>query len=256
MNPLPENFTFPVIGVVRSCYRAKFGIPRQPGLVSEAKGKVCLLPPYNQPNTVRGLEDFSHLWLLFVFHESCRENWKATVRPPRLGGDKRIGVFASRSPFRPAPIGLSVVRLNKVIAAPGGRVWLEISGHDLLDGTPVLDIKPYLPYADIVPEATGGFAPQAPEQEALQVMVAPTAEADFARLAAQGKPELKALACKVLAQDPRPAYQKEPNRVYSIFLDGLEIVWQTTSDPQQVIIIAVRKDTGKKQPYPKPLPLE
>ena len=252
MNPIPDNFTFPAIGVVRSCYRAKFGIPRQPGLVPEAKGKVCLLPPYNQPNTVRGLEDFSHLWLLFVFHEAMRENWKATVRPPRLGGDKRIGVFASRSPFRPAPIGLSVVKLDKVVATSGGRVWLEVSGLDLLDGTPILDIKPYLPYADIVPEATGGFAPEAPEQGTLQITVSPEAEAEFTRLAAQGKPDLKALALKVLAQDPRPAYQKETNRVYGVFLDGYEIVWRTTDDAQQLVIMGIRKDTGQKLPYPQP----
>lgn len=154
-------FQFAPIGVIRSCFRQKFGIPRQPRLVPAARATLELLPSYAQPEAVRGLEGFSHLWLLFVFHGIPAGHWQPTVRPPRLGGNQRMGVFATRSSFRPNPIGLSAVALER-IEISAGRVVLHLAGVDVLDGTPVLDIKPYVPYADSIPEAVGGFANEAP----------------------------------------------------------------------------------------------
>ena len=215
-----NHYTFPAVGVMRSCYKAKFGIPRQPGLIEEATGAIELLPPYNQPNTVRGLEDFSHIWVLFVFHQALRDGWKATVRPPRLGGDKRIGVFASRSPFRPSAIGLSVLKLKQVVIGDHGRIRLEVCGQDIVDGTPILDIKPYLPYTDSVPTAVGGFAPTAPDADALPVTVSAEAENDFAQIAKRGKPQFRNLAMKVVSADPRPAYQHDAARVYKLDYAG------------------------------------
>ncbi len=242
MTETPSEFSFPVVAVVRSCFRAKFGIPRQPGLIQEARGEIRLLEPYNQPNTVRGLEEFSHLWVLFVFHQSLREKWKATVRPPRLGGDKRIGVFASRSPFRPSPIGLSVLKLERVIIAPRGSIRLQVSGLDLLDGTPVLDIKPYLPYTDAIPQAAGGFAPAAPPENALAVTYSPCAEAQRQQLLAAGQEEFLRLIEKVLAADPRPAYQHEPGRVYSVFINGYEVFWQIGDHTASAEILEFRRN--------------
>ena len=154
-------FSFEPVGVIHSCFKEKFGIPRQPGLAPDARAVLELLPPYNRAEAVRGLEGFSHVWLSFIFHACLGEPWKPTVRPPRLGGNRRLGVFATRSTHRPNPIGLSAVELEKIEAAPG-RVLLHLKGVDLLDGTPVLDIKPYLPYSDNIPGALGGFAPEMP----------------------------------------------------------------------------------------------
>jgi len=236
-----QPYSFQPVAVVKSCFKTKFGIPRQPGLVREARGKICFLPPYNQPNCVRGLEDFSHLWVVFVFHEAIRDGWKATVRPPRLGGDKRIGVFASRSPFRPAPIGLSVVRLENVILGQHGKVQLEVSGLDLVDGTPVLDVKPYVPYADSIPDAVGGFAPEPPNPNAITVEVSESAEKSFAVLSKRGFSDLRSLALRMIGEDPRPAYQKEPGRIYGLFLYDFEVVWQVGEDVQTAVITEVRK---------------
>ena len=234
-----NQYTFPAVGVMRSCYKAKFGIPRQPGLIEEATGYIELLPPYNQPNTVRGLEDFSHIWVLFVFHQALRDGWTATVRPPRLGGDKRIGVFASRSPFRPSAIGLSVLKLKQVVIGDHGRIRLEVCGQDIVDGTPILDIKPYLPYTDSIPTAVGGFAPTAPDADALPVTVSADAENDFVQIAKRGKPQFRDLAIKVVSADPRPAYQREIGRVYGVFLDGYEVVWKALENGAE--ITSVRK---------------
>ena len=154
-------FTFAPIGVIHSCFKEKFGIPRQPGLVPAARAVLELLPPYNRAEAVRGLEGFSHIWVSFVFHACLDAPWKPTVRPPRLGGNRRLGVFATRSTHRPNPIGLSAVELERIETGPG-RVLLHLKGADLMDGTPVLDIKPYLPYSDVIPGATGGFAAEAP----------------------------------------------------------------------------------------------
>ena len=232
------EFTLQQVALVRSCYRAKFGIPRQPGLVQTARGRIEFQPPYNQPDAVRGLEVFSHIWVLFIFHQAMRgETWKATVRPPRLGGDKRVGVFASRSPFRPSPIGLSVMKLDKVVCR-NSKVYLEVSGLDLLDGTPVLDVKPYVPYVDIVQEATGGFAPSAPES----ILTVEYTDQTLKRCQAIDQkeyPGFTELVSGVLAQNPRPAYQDIPGREYSVFLAGYEVFWRV--DGATVTVFDIRR---------------
>lgn len=236
-----EELTLKPVAVARSCYRGKFGIPRQSGLIAEARGYIELLPPYNQPNCVRGLEAFSHIWVIFVFSGNLREGWKATVRPPRLGGDARMGVFASRSPFRPMPLGLSAMPLERIELGGHGRIRLHVRGLDLLDGTPVLDIKPYVPYTDSIPQASGGFAPAAPSGEALAVSVSPEAEAQFARL----PDEFRTLCCKVVGADPRPAYQRIPGREYQCFLEEYEVVWRVGEDPCTARIVCLRPSHGK-----------
>lgn len=235
----PDAFSFPVIGVMHSCFMAKFGVPRQPGLIPEATGYIELQPPFNQPNTVRGLEQFSHLWLCFVFHHNLRDGWKATVRPPRLGGDTRLGVFATRSPFRPSPIGLSVVKLQHLELKDHGIIRIHVQGQDLVDGTPIIDIKPYIPYTDAIPDANAGFAADSPSPNALPVSLSPHAEQLFQILERHGLTTLRTLALKVIAADPRPAYQKDPHRTYGVFLNGFEIVW--TMDGDHAIVTDVRK---------------
>lgn len=227
-------FPLTPIGVIHSCFREKFGIPRQPGLVPAARATLELLPPYNRPEAVRGLEDFSHLWLIFVFHGIPAGRWQPTVRPPRLGGNQRLGVWATRSPFRPNPIGLSVVRLERV-AISHGQVFLHLAGVDLLDGTPVLDIKPYVPYADGIPDATSGFAPSAPEA-ALAVEFSPAAAAFCA---AWPSGDLRELITQTLRQDPRPAYEREltPQRRYGMKLYDFDLHWEMRGDTALVIEI-------------------
>ena len=222
------------IGVIHSCFREKFGIPRQPGLVTAASATLELFPPYNQPEAVRGLEGFSHLWLIFVFHEIPAGRWQPTVRPPRLGGNQRLGVFATRSPFRPNPIGLSAVRLER-IEINQGRVALHLAGVDLLDGTPVLDIKPYVPYADCIPDAAGGFAPEAPDA-ALTVEFSPSAAAFCA---AWPEGDLRALITQILRQDPRPAYERENTapRRYGMKLYDFDLRWEMRDNTATVIDI-------------------
>ncbi len=235
-------FDFSPIATVHSCYRTKFGIPRQSGLIAEATGTIELLPPYNQPNTVRGLEEFSHIWVIFVFSENLRDGWKATVRPPRLGGDKRIGVFASRSPFRPMPIGLSAMRLERIEIRPRGKILLHVSGLDLVEGTPVLDIKPYVPYADSIPNAVGGFAPDAPPEAPLTVTIAPDAQKTLDKFS----PEFAALCKKVVSADPRPAYQRIPGREYQCYLQDQEIIWTANQDPTQATILKIQTISKRK----------
>lgn len=217
-------FQFAPIGVIRSCFREKFGIPRQPGLVPAARATLELLPPYNQPAAVRGLESFSHLWLVFVFHGIPAGRWQATVRPPRLGGNRRLGVFATRSPFRPNPIGLSAVKLERITVRQG-RAVLHLVGVDLLDGTPVLDLKPYLPYADRIMEASGGFASEAPTAE-LTVDFSPAA---CAFCAAWPEGDLQELIRQILRQDPRPAYERAnpESQAYGMKLYNLNVRWET-----------------------------
>lgn len=196
-----------IIATIQSDFKTKFGIPRQSGLIPELKSKIIFTPEYRNPEALRGIEDFSHLWLLWEFSENETENWSATVRPPRLGGNKRMGVFATRSPFRPNPIGLSCVKLEKVIhGTPEGSV-LEVSGADLLDGTPIYDIKPYIPYTDSHPNATGGFS-TAVYGDLLEVYIPSELEKN---ISAEKIEPLK----KILAGDPRPAYQNDSERIYS-----------------------------------------
>jgi tRNA-Thr(GGU) m(6)t(6)A37 methyltransferase TsaA len=205
------------VGIIHSCFKEKFGIPRQAGLVKSATATLELLPPYNVEEALRGIGEFSHLWILFVFHESVCETFQPTVRPPRLGGNTRVGVFATRSPFRPNPIGLSVVELKSV----RGTV-LELAGGDFLDGTPVLDIKPYIPYADSIAGAHGGFAGSAPEP-LNSVRFSPEAEQVFQTLE---KTEQQ-LICDMLRYDPRPAYQPDdPERVFGTTVFERELKWK------------------------------
>ena len=222
------------IGTIQSCFQEKFGIPRQAGLVSAARATLALLPPYNVPEAVRGLESFSHLWLIFVFHGVPAGQWQPTVRPPRLGGQQRLGVFATRSPFRPNPLGLSAVKLER-IAVHQGQVVLHLAGVDLLDGTPVLDIKPYLPYADRIADAIGGFAPEAPETT-LNVLFSPSAEA-FCATWPEG--DLRTLITQIVRQDPRPAYQRGNaiSRRYGMKLYDCDVRWEMDGETATVIDI-------------------
>ncbi|AYV13072.1 tRNA (N6-threonylcarbamoyladenosine(37)-N6)-methyltransferase TrmO [Shewanella algae] len=211
------------VAYCRTPYKQKFGIPRQPGLVDSVRGFVELTAPYNHIDAVRGLEQYSHLWLLFCFHENLAQGWKTTVRPPRLGGNEKLGVFATRSTFRPNGIGQSVVKLHQIHQGKG-KVVLEISGMDLLDGTPIIDIKPYIPFSDAIPEAIGGIAQQAPEQ--VEVSFSNLAVEQLIRLEKR-YPGLDKLIQAVLAQDPRPAYKKgkpDPKR-YQVALYDLDIFW-------------------------------
>lgn len=232
------KFDFQPVGIIRSCFPEKFGIPRQPGLVKEATATLELLPPFARTEALEGLEDFSHLWLIFVFHASLTETWKPTVRPPRLGGNKRVGVFASRSMFRPNPIGLSVVELDRVdTTAEQPRLFLK--GVDLLDGTPVLDIKPYLPYVDAIPNAHGGYAQGSPEPS-LQVSLSTHAATQCASYE-NTFPNLVSLIIHVLELDPRPAYYDEDHsaKEFGMRLLDFDIKWRV--DGEQVEVMAVEK---------------
>jgi tRNA-Thr(GGU) m(6)t(6)A37 methyltransferase TsaA len=213
------------VAVVRSPFGEKFGIPRQSGLVPLAVGEVHLLPPCDDPRMLDGLAGFSHIWLTFQFHRCVDQGWRPRVRPPRLGGNTEVGVWASRSPFRPNFLGLSVVRLLDVVEEP--QPLLRVAGIDLLDGTPVLDIKPYLPYSDAIADARAGFAPAAPDPH-LSVSFRPEAEAGCAT--ADDPDGLRGLITQVLALDPRPAYRRgvEPDRRYGMRLSGCEVQWRVT----------------------------
>jgi len=211
----------PIARVV-SPYREKFGIPRQPGLVPAARGFLQMLPGYDNPKAFEGMEGFSHLWVIFGFHE-CGGQWRLRVRPPRLGGNREMGVFATRSPFRPNNLGLSVLLFDGLEDAEEG-IRLKVSGLDLQDGTPVYDIKPYLPYVDSVPDALGGFANREPEQK-LAVEFSVQARGVLDSLADEGA--LQALISQSLALDPRPAYRRgeSQERTYGMRLGDYDVRW-------------------------------
>lgn len=203
---MEDKISFDVIGVIHSCYSEKFGIPRQPGLVSAQTATLELLPPYNRAEAVKGLEGFSHIWVSFIFHGVRAGKWSPMVRPPRLGGNQRVGVFASRSTHRPNPLGLSVVELSRVESSDKG-VSLHLIGADLLDGTPVVDIKPYIPYVDSIPHARAGFADGAPEPR-LTVTFSEQAEQRLCQ-ESDALPHLRHVISESLAYDPRPAYKQD-----------------------------------------------
>jgi tRNA (adenine37-N6)-methyltransferase len=222
------------VGRCRTPYKQKFGIPRQPGLV-DARGYVELEGEFNHLDAVRGLEQYSHLWLLFCFHQNLAQGWKTTVRPPRLGGNEKLGVFATRSTFRPNGIGQSVVKLHAIVQRKG-KVCLEISGMDLLDGTPIIDIKPYVPFSDAIENARGGMAQEAPEL--LAVTFSEKAAEQVQRLEKNPDyPHLHSLIEGVLAQDPRPAYKKakEDPKLYQVALFDLDIFWCIEDGGVQVL---------------------
>ncbi|MFP9231213.1 tRNA (N6-threonylcarbamoyladenosine(37)-N6)-methyltransferase TrmO [Pectobacterium cacticida] len=229
-----SQFIFNQIGVIRSPYKEKFAIPRQPGLVEDGGGALQLLPPYTQAECVRGLENFSHIWILFIFHQTMENGWHPTVRPPRLGGNARTGVFATRSPFRPNPIGMSLVEL-KGIHTIGDTITLELGSLDLVDGTPVVDIKPYLPFAESYPQARAGFAQMAPDAT-MPVFFSSFAEKQIAEH--QKKyPHLKRFISQVLAQDPRPAYRKGEDilREYAVSLLEFNVRWRVCDEKTEVL---------------------
>ncbi len=223
-----------VIARVRNDFPTKFGLPRQSGL-APVEALVVFEPPYRVPEALRGLEGFSHLWLIWGFHRAERASWSPTVRPPRLGGNRRVGVFATRSPFRPNPLGLSCVRLERMVETPGEGLALVVSGADMMDGTPVYDIKPYLPYADCHPEATGGFAEAA---LGYQVQVFCPEEL-LARVPEKRRPALLA----ALAQDPRPAYQRDGERVYGMPYAGLDVRFRVAEGVLTVVDVVPLADT-------------
>ncbi len=212
MSELPQ---LKIIARIRSEFPEKFGIPRQSGLVEELKATIVFEPEFRNPDALRGLEGFSHLWLIWQFSKAVRQDWSPTVRPPRLGGNERMGVFATRSPFRPNPIGLSCVKLDRVELHSELGPVIHVAGADLLDGTPIYDIKPYLPYADCRPDAVGGFA-SAPKQATLQVCCGE-------ELLAQLPAERRQALLGVLAQDPRPSYHGDPQRVYGLTFAGFNV---------------------------------
>ena len=219
-----------VIARIRSDFPTKFGIPRQSGIVSQLRASVVFEPAFRNPDALRGLEDFSHIWLIWEFSESVRTQWSPTVRPPRLGGNARMGVFATRSPFRPNPLGLSCVRLEAICQDPDLGHILIVSGADLMDGTPIFDIKPYIPYADCHPEASGGFA-SVPAGACLSVDCPPDL------LEAVPAASREALL-GVLAQDPRPAYQHKPGRGYGLDFAGCNV--RFTVDEDRLTVTEIR----------------
>lgn len=225
------------IGYVRSGFPSKFGIPRQSGLV-DARAEVVLIPPYNQPEAFRGLEEFSHIWILWEFSENLRKDgsWSATVRPPRLGGNVRKGVFATRSPFRPNPIGLSCVRLIGITTGGTGPV-LQIAGADIMDGTPVYDIKPYVPYSDAVTDACGGFSDRVRDYR-LQVEIPQKAE----RLIPE---EERGAVRQLLEQDPRPSYQEDEERVYGMTYRNMDIRFRVKEG--RLTVVAVEEVREEKK---------
>ncbi|WP_166254024.1 tRNA (N6-threonylcarbamoyladenosine(37)-N6)-methyltransferase TrmO [Marinobacter salicampi] len=216
--PASEALTLTPIALTRSCFRDKFGVPRQPGLTRHAWADLIIEPPFDREDAFRGLESCSHIWLTFQFHEAIRAEWRPVVRPPRLGGNRKIGVFASRSPFRPNSLGLSVVR-NEGLTRREGKLMLRIRDHDLIDGTPILDIKPYLPFADSLPGASIGWA-GAPPVEKLPVTFLPEAEAQLAALDPVLYPDFRQLIEDVVSYDPRPSFRRgtEESRIYGAHL--------------------------------------
>ncbi len=221
-----------VIARIRSDLPEKFGIPRQSGLVPELRSTLVFEPEYRNPEALRGLEGFSHLWLIWQFSKAVREDWSPTVRPPRLGGNTRLGVFATRSPFRPNPVGLSCVRLEEIRKDTVLGHVLILGGADLMDGTPVYDIKPYLPYADAVPDATGGFAAAAPV-EVLEVVL----PRSLSPLPEQKREALLG----VLRQDPRPRYQKDPDREYGMNFSGCQVRFRV--EGQRLTVLSILPDS-------------
>ena len=222
-----ENVNIQVIARMKSDFATKFGIPRQSGLVQELRSTIIFEQEYRNEDALRGLEGFSHLWIIWQFSEAVRSGWSPTVRPPRLGGNTRLGVFATRSPFRPNNLGLSCVRLLGVEKTAEFGTVIHVAGADLMDGTPIFDIKPYIPYADCQPEATGGFTDTAGEY---------LLEVNFPAPLLEKLPENKREAAKaVLSHDPRPSYQRKPGRVYGISFAGHDIRFTVEDDKLTVI---------------------
>ncbi len=241
------EFAFKPIGVVQSCFSEKFGAPRQAGLIPEATAEVVVFPPYGTEESLRGLSSFTHIWIVFVFHLNAEGRWSPTVRPPRLGGNRRIGVFATRSGFRPNPLGMSAVRLEGIDRIKDA-FRLRVSGIDLVDGTPVLDIKPYLPYADRIKGAGGAYAGEAPPRP-LSVAFSSQARSALAQMEAGRANRLMSLIEAMLALDPRPAYRRsEPDRVYGFTVDGIDVRWRVIGARARVVSIHTGVESFDQSP--------
>ena len=220
-----------IIARIKSEFPEKFGIPRQSGLVSSLKAQIIFEEEYRNLDAVRGLDEFSHLWIIWQFSKAVRDTWSPTVRPPRLGGNKRIGVFATRSPFRPNAIGLSSVKIEKIALDGENAPVIHVSGADLMDGTPIFDIKPYLAYTDAHPDAVGGFTENVADRR-LKV--------EFDGELENAVPnEIKTALCDLLAEDPRPSYQNDSKRVYGLSFSGYEIGF--TVDKKTLKVIKLEK---------------
>ncbi|WP_318496349.1 tRNA (N6-threonylcarbamoyladenosine(37)-N6)-methyltransferase TrmO [Photobacterium leiognathi] len=229
------SYSIDPIGIIHSPYKEKFAVPRQPGLVPSARSEIILQGDANSLEAVRGIEQFSHLWLLFLFDQNLEAGWRPTVRPPRLGGNERIGVFASRATFRPNGIGMSAVEL-KGVRHENGNVIIELGGVDLVDGTPIVDIKPYIPYSDSLPQAQGGFASSAPD-----LMPVCFSETALNQLPSKNKAYYQAVISEVLSQDPRPAYKKgKPDlKQYAVHLFDFNVHFSVTE--QQITVNQIEK---------------
>ena len=227
------DVTIQPIARMRSDFSTKFGIPRQSGLVEQLRSTIVFEPEYRNPDALRGIEEFSHLWLIWQFSEAVRQGWSPTVRPPRLGGNTRMGVFATRSPFRPNNLGLSSVRLLGVEQTKDFGMVLHVGGADLMDGTPIFDIKPYIPYGDCHMDATGGFTDRAGEF---------LLDVDFPRELLEKLPPDKREAAKaVLSHDPRPSYQRNEDRIYGMTFAGQDIRFTVREDTLTVTEVTPRK---------------
>lgn len=245
------------VATIKTDFDEKFGIPRQGGIIEELKGQIVFEPEFRNPDVIRGIDEFSHIWLLWEFSENLREGWSATVRPPRLGGNERRGVFATRAPFRPNPIGMTAVKLERVEMSEKLGPVLHVAGADLLNGTPILDIKPYVPYADCLPGASSGFA-AAPEEHVLAVRLAVGAgaeaggDADAVEAGGDGgdgdlvayfcgcglAPEQAVALKKVLSLDPRPSYQEDPQRVYGMSFAGFNVEFRVAEGT--VLVVGIK----------------
>jgi len=230
-----SDYSISAVGHIQSPYKQKFAIPRQPRLVPEAKAKLIFAPDFNREEFVRGIDEFTHIWLLFRFHETADKGYSAMVRPPRLGGNERKGVFATRATFRPNAIGMSAVKLEG-IEYKNGQLSLLLAGIDLLDGTPIIDIKPYLPYSDAMLDASAGFADTRPET---QMSVEFTPEVTLFIEQQTQYPDLLDFISNVLKQDPRPAYKKQKNgeQSYGMTLYDYNIRWQVNGEHNLVTSI-------------------
>lgn len=225
------DITIRPIARMKSDFPTKFGIPRQSGLVEELRSTIVFEPEFRNPDTLRGIEGFSHLWLIWQFSEAVRDNWSPTVRPPRLGGNTRMGVFATRSPFRPNNLGLSCVKLLRVEQTPNDGTILHVAGADLMDGTPIFDIKPYIPYSDSHPDALGGFTDTAGD-----FLLDVTFPGELLAMLPNDKQDA---ALAVLSHDPRPSYQRKPGRVYGLNFAGFDI--RFTVEGQTLTVQSVEK---------------
>ena len=223
------------IARIETDFPTKFGIPRQSGIIASLQGRIVFEPEYRNAEAVRGLEEFSHIWLIWEFSEAVREGWSPTVRPPRLGGNVRKGVFATRSPFRPNPIGLSSVKLEKVEIDPNLGPVLHVSGADLMDGTPIYDIKPYIAYTDSHPDAVSGFASK-PAEYLLEV--------DFPKDLLEKVPtNLRESLIEVLAHDPRPQYHDDPQRVYGMEFGSMDVKFKV--DGVRLVVLQIEASQGR-----------